>query len=395
MDSQNFQKGIRVDTAKNIDYYRALYTKAEKRIAYLKKSKSLNTIDIETVLTQEGYSRRDFMKWVSATTATLMLPGFFEPLVAQTIQVINRVPVIWRNFQDCAGNSEALLRSDGPTFDELILDVISLEFHELLMAPSGHNAELQLEEVMQTYKDEYLLFVEGSIPVAQNGIFGTTGASGETYVDHLKRVSADAAAVIAVGSCSSFGGVPAGEGSLTGATGVMEVIVDKPVVNIPACPANPSTMLGVILMYVMTGELPELDELKRPAFAYGVRIHDACERREHFDAGNFVEEWGDNGAQSGYCLFKMGCKGPYTFNNCPTAKFNSSTSWPVQAGHGCIGCSEPGFVDKFGRFEAATPYKKEYNPASDLRIGVAAGIATLGALRELKIDGLKELKDGN
>ncbi len=354
-----------INTNKGESYYRKLLSKCQKRIDKLKKRPAFNNENYMQTLGEEGYNRRDFIKWVSATTAALMLPGSFEPLVAQTIEVINRVPVIWVNFQDCAGNSEALLRADAPTVDELILDIISLEFHELLMAPSGDAAETQLEDAMREFKGDYLLFVEGSIPLAENGVYGTIGASGETYVDHLKRVAADAAAIVAVGTCATFGGVPAAAPNPTGATGVMSIIKDKPIINIPACPANPANMLGVILMYAMSGEIPELDALKRPLFAFGRRIHDACERRVHFDAGNFVEAWGDEGAKLGYCLYKMGCKGPVTFNNCPTTKFNKGASWPVAAGHGCIGCSEPGFFDKFQRFEAPTPYNKSNNPAAD------------------------------
>ncbi len=362
-------------------FYKKLYKRSKERIDSLAKTNPFTKEELDEVLLDDGYNRRDFMKWVSATTAMLMLPGFFEPLVAQTIQVLNRVPVIWINLQDCAGNSEAFLRADGPTVDELILDIITLEFHELLMAPSGEAAEIQLEEAMTTYKGEYLLFVEGSIPTAENGIYGTIGTSGETYVDHLVRLAADAKAVVAVGTCATFGGVPAAAPNPTGARGVMDIVKDKPIVNIPACPANPANMLGVILLYVMTGELPDLDPLLRPKFAFGYRIHDACERRAHFDAGEYVEEWGDAAAQAGHCLYKMGCKGPMTFNNCPTVKFNRGTSWPVAAGHGCIGCSEPGFFDKFNTFEEPTPYNSDYNPAADFTAITAMGLTAAKALQ--------------
>lgn len=382
---------------KEDDFYKELYARSEKRIDALAKTNPFTEEELNEVLVEDGYDRRDFMKWVSATTAMLMLPGFFEPLVAKTVQVLNRVPVIWINLQDCAGNSEAFLRTDGPTVDELILDIITLEFHELLMAPSGEQAELQLENAMTTFKNEYLLFVEGSIPTAENGIYGTIGTSGETYVDHLTRLSADAKAIVAVGTCATFGGVPAAAPNPTGARGVMDIIKDKPIVNIPACPANPANMLGVILLYVMTGELPELDGLLRPKFAFGYRIHDACERRVHFDAGEYVEEWGDQAAQDGHCLYKMGCKGPMTFNNCPTVKYNRGTSWPVAAGHGCIGCSEPGFFDKFDRFEAPTPYNPKYNPASDMGVyGAAAGLGLFTAFKQLTKDTVaQEEENGN
>jgi hydrogenase small subunit len=85
-------------------------------------------------------------------------------------------------------------------------------------------------------------------------------------------------------------------------------------------------------------------------FAYGKRIHDSCERRAHFDGGQFVEAWGDEGHRSGYCLFKLGCKGPATFHNCPQIGWNGNTSWPIGCGHPCIGCSEPRFWDTMTPF---------------------------------------------
>ncbi|MDQ7043143.1 MAG: hydrogenase small subunit, partial [Sulfurimonas sp.] len=372
---------IKIDTNKGEVYYKNLYDKCQTNLNKLQAKERFAEEDFYDRLEEEGIQRRDFLKWVSATTAALMLPGSFEPLVAQTIEVINRTPVIWANFQDCAGNSEAFLRTDGPTIDELILDIISLEFHELLMTPSGEAAEAQLADAMATFKGEYLLFVEGSIPTLDNGVYGTIGSSGETYMDHITRLAQDCAAVVAVGSCATFGGVPSAAPNPTGAKGVMDVISGKNIVNIPACPANPSNMLGVILLYTMTGELPELDHLLRPKFAFGTRIHDVCERRVHFDAGEFVEEWGDANAQDGHCLYKMGCKGPFTFNNCPTVQYNRETSWPVAAGHGCIGCSEPGFIDKFGSFEKPFVYNPSYNPASD--ISPVVNIATAAFLVEI------------
>ncbi|MCK9373740.1 MAG: hydrogenase small subunit [Sulfuricurvum sp.] len=307
----------------------------------------LNAIDFREILEDEGYDRREFLKWASAATAMLMLPPIFTPLVAEAAELMNRVPVIWLELQDCAGNSEALLRSDGPKIDEILLDIISLEFHETLMAPAGHQAEAQLHEAMESFKGKYLLFVEGSIPVGAGKEWCTIGASGETFEAHLLRVAADAAAVVAVGSCATFGGVPAAAPNPTGAVGVMEVIKGKPIINIPACPANPANMVGVILHFVMTGQVPELDSLLRPKFAFGYRIHDNCERRAHFDAGEYVEEWGDEGAQNNFCLYKMGCKGPMTFNNCSIVRYNEAVNWPIGVGRGCIGCSEPDFWDKY------------------------------------------------
>ncbi len=353
VDSQEMVKKVftqdsaRVDTNKGDAYYDALFDQAKSRLEALRQQPALKDIDLMDVVESEGVNRRDFMKWASATTATLMLPPMFTPLVAEATELMNRVPVIWIELQDCAGNSEALLRSSTPTVDDLLFDVLSLEFHETIMAASGHQAEAQLEDAIHHFKGKYLLFVEGAIPMALDGAYGTIGASGETFHEHLMRLSSDAAAVVAVGSCATYGGVPAAAPNPTGAVGVMDLVKGKPVINIPACPANPANMVGVVLHFVLTGQIPELDSLLRPKFAFGYRIHDNCERRAHFDAGEFVEEWGDEGAKNNFCLYKVGCKGPMTFNNCSIIRYNDGANWPVGVGRGCIGCSEPDFWDKY------------------------------------------------
>jgi len=276
-----------------------------------------------------------------------MLPASFTPLVADAAILMNKVPVIWIELSDCAGNTEALLRSDGPKIDEIILDIINLEYQHTLQAASGHQVEKQLNDAMELHKGKYLLFVEGAVPLGLEGGYGTSGATGETFVDQLHRCAEGAAAVVAVGSCATFGGIPAAAPNPTDSVGVMDVVKGKPLINIPACPANPSNMVGVILHYVLTGTIPELDSLLRPKFAFGYRIHDNCERRGHFDAGEYVEEWGDEGAKNNFCLYKVGCKGPMTFNNCSIIRYNEGVNWPIGVGRGCIGCSEPDFWDKY------------------------------------------------
>jgi len=341
-------QSAKVDTNRGEAYYEKLYAQCRARLDDLKKLAPVsNRIDFKSVIEDGGIDRRDFLKWASATTAMLMLPASFTPLVAEAAVLMNRIPVVWIELQDCAGNSEALLRSDGPKIDEIILDIISLEFHETLMAASGHQAEHQLEDAIETFKGKYLLFVEGSVPMGIDGQYGTIGAKGETFIDHLRRLAKDSAAIVAVGSCATFGGIPAAAPNPTDAKGVMDVVNGKPIINIPACPANPSNMVGVILHYVLTGQIPELDSLLRPKFAFGYRIHDNCERRAHFDAGEYVEEWGDEGAKNNFCLYKVGCKGPMTFNNCSIIRYNEGVNWPVGVGRGCIGCSEPDFWDKY------------------------------------------------
>jgi len=198
--------------------------------------------------------------------------------------------------------------------------------------------------------------VEGAIPTAENGIHCMI--AGKTAMEILAEVAPKATAIIAIGSCATFGGIQAADPNPTGAVGVMDLVSGKPVVNIPGCPPNPISFLGTILHYLTFNRLPALDSLNRPLFAYGRRIHDHCERRAHFDEGRFVEQFGDEFHKLGYCLYKVGCKGPETFANCPAVRFNDVEVWPVSVGHGCIGCTEPKFWDTMTPFYERLPMVK-------------------------------------
>lgn len=328
-----------------------LFTRLSKRLEELEKLPKLDdNKSIPTVLEEKGVSRRDFMKWATAVTAMLALPGNFTPLVAKAAELSDRLPIIWLHMAECTGCSESLLRSDAPTIDSLIFDYISLEYHETLMASAGWQAEANLEHAIEKYKGNYILMVEGGIPSGKNDFYLTIGGHGNTGEHSAKVASEHAKAIFAIGTCSSFGGVQAAIPNPTGAVPLSKV-TNKSVINVPGCPPSEKNIVGTLLHYILYGTLPALDAYNRPKWAYGMRIHDLCERRGHFDAGEFVEEFGDEGAKQGYCLYKVGCKGPYTFNNCSKNKFNQGTSWPVQAGHGCIGCSEPDFWDTMGPFE--------------------------------------------
>jgi len=218
-------QSAKIDTNRGDAYYENLYAKCRARLDELKDLTPLNNrLDFKESIEDEGLDRRDFLKWASATTAMLMLPASFTPLVAEAAVMMNRVPVIWIELSDCAGNTEALIRSDGPKIDEIILDIISLEFNETLLSASGHQAEKQLEDAIEHFRGKYLLFVEGAVPMGLNGQFGTIGASGETFHDHLQRIAKDAAAIVAVGSCATFGGIPAAAPNPTDAKGVMDVV---------------------------------------------------------------------------------------------------------------------------------------------------------------------------
>ena len=299
-------------------------------------------------LERKGVSRRDFMKYCTFLTAAMGLSSSFVPKVAEVFAApAQRPPVIWLHFGECTGCSEAVLRSQYPYIDDLILEILSLEYHETIMAASGQQAEDQLHMALKKYAGKFICVVEGAIATKFDGGYGKIG--GRTFLDIAKDVIPKAAGVICIGSCSSFGNIQAAAPNPGGYVSVGEALGLK-TVNIAGCPPNPLNFVGTVVNYLLLGKLPALDDLGRPLFAYEKTIHDQCPRRAHFENDEFVEVFGSEEAAAGYCLYKVGCRGPETYNNCPIAKFNQGTSWPVQAGHPCIGCSEPGFWDKFTPF---------------------------------------------
>ncbi len=323
---------------------------AKKRVEKFNKLHPRNNLSVEnfeSALDSLEIAKQELNSWVSMVTANMQLHPSFEDVVGDGIKSLNKIPIIWLELSDCSGNSEAFIKSTNPAIEDLIFDYISLDYHELLMSASGDDAETVLEDIIKNQKGEYILIVEGAIPLAMDGKYLRIGANGETGVDLLKRCAKEAGLILAVGSCALDGGVVAAKPNPTGAVGVSEALSRTDIINLPGCPVNPINIVGTLLSYLMFEELPQLDSQNRPLWAYEGRIHDNCERRGHYELGEFVQEWGDDGAKKGWCLFEMGCKGPYAFSNCPTMKFNNYTSWPVQAGHGCMGCTEAKFFDKF------------------------------------------------
>ncbi|OIQ96974.1 hydrogenase-2 small chain precursor [mine drainage metagenome] len=290
-----------------------------------------------------GISRRSFLQMCAAMAATMGLPKGAEAAMAKAVATKKRPSVIWLHFQECTGCTESLLRAEHPTLEKLILDVISLDYHETLFAAAGHQAEAARKSAMKANKGKYILVVEGAIPTRDNGIYCKVG--GQTAIEMLKECAADAAAVIAIGSCSSWGGMPSTPPNPTGAKSAGEVL-GKVIPNIPGCPPNPYNFLSTVVHFLTFGKLPDVDDIGRPKFAYSRLIHENCERRAHFDGGRFALEFGDEGHKKGYCLYKLGCKGPETHANCPAILFGDvgNASWPVGTGHPCIGCTEKGIA---------------------------------------------------
>ncbi|HXI21909.1 MAG TPA: hydrogenase small subunit [Gemmatimonadales bacterium] len=331
-------------------------------------------------LESHGVSRRDFLAFCGQICAVLGLGEMAVPRVAAALQAVKRPSVIWLQLQECTGCVESVLRTDDPTIGDLVLDLVSLDYQHTLMAGAGSAVESALADAMKANYGKYVLIVTGSVPTNDGGIYCTIG--GRTARDILEEGAKGAAAILAVGACAHWGSVQAARPNPTGAVGVSEIIKDKPVVNIAGCPPIADVVTATVVHFLTFNRLPETDPEGRPLFAYGARIHDQCPRRANFDAGQYVEVFDDEAARKGWCLYHVGCKGPATFSPCPIFQWNGTTSWPIGAGHPCLGCTEPHFWDTMTPFYERLPDVGGFGVeqrvdllGAALALGATAGVA--------------------
>lgn len=326
-------------------------------------------------LARSGISRRSFLKFCTAMASLMALPPSAAYAMADALKRTQRQSVIWLSFQECTGCVESLTRSFDPTLEQMIFEMISLDYQHTLQAASGAAAESAREQAMKSSWGKYVLIVDGSIPTKDGGVYSTV--AGISNYDMLVETAKGAAAIVAVGTCSAYGGIPHANPNPTGAVSVSDIIKDKPIMNVPGCPPIPSVIAGVLAYFVTYGKLPELDHLGRPKVFFADTIHDRCYRRPFYDQGKFAKTFDDEGARNGWCLYELGCKGPTTYNACATIKWNGGVSFPIESGHGCLGCSEPDFWDK-GSFYKPLPMPLATNNrviAAAAIGGIAAGVA--------------------
>jgi hydrogenase small subunit len=274
--------------------------------------------------------------------------------------------------------------------ESLIFDAISLDYHHTLQAAAGTAAEEAREHAMKEFYGKYLLIVDGSIPLNDNGVYSTI--AGVSNLQMLQDVAKGAAAIVAVGSCAAFGGLPHANPNPTGAVPVTDIIKDKPVINVPGCPPIPVVITGVLAHYLTFGTIPELDSLNRPLAFYGDSIHDRCYRRPFYDQGKFAKTFDDEGARNGWCLYELGCKGPTTHNACATTKWNNGASFPIESGHPCLGCSEPDFWDGGGFYKPVSTATTDVSKWAGAAVaaGAVAGAAYGLHNRKKKADAVKQ-----
>jgi hydrogenase small subunit len=327
------------------------------------------------VLRQHGVDRRDFLRFCVTTAAAMGLEASIVPQVVSAMENKPRIPVLWLHGLECTCCSESFIRSAHPIAQDVVLNMISLDYDDTLQAAAGFQVEEIRQNLVKNHPGGYLLAVEGNAPTKDGGVCCTIG--GETFENILRETAAHAKAIVAWGSCASTGCVQTAHPNATGAKPIHQLITDKPIINVPGCPPIAEVMTGV-LTYILTFDaLPELDRVGRPKMFYGQRIHDKCYRRAFFDAGQFVEAWDDDGARKGWCLYKMGCRGPTTYNSCSTVKWNNGVSFPIGSGHGCVGCSEAGFWDNGPFYQRLSNVAVPGIDATPDKIGAVLGTAAV------------------
>ncbi len=330
---------------------------------------------------ERGISRRSFIKFAGLTASSLALSGPVAQAFAAVLAATPKPTVIWLSFQQCTGCSESILRSYDPSIENLILNIISLDYHETLQVAAGDQAEKARKDAMAAAYGKYVLIVDGSIPSGATEFWSSS--AGNSNLASLNDAVGGAALVVALGTCATFGGIPAAYPNPSHAAGYGDLVAQglvkpteggplPPYVNISGCPPIPEVITGTIAYYLVNKGLPPLDDLHRPVVYYGKTVHDCCQRLNHFNQGNFAKSHGDIGAKQGYCLLELGCKGPETYSACTTVKWNQATSSPTHSGHGCLGCTQPNFWDRehkpdgtFGSFYTPdTKFLKDFTGAA-------------------------------
>ena len=349
--------------------------------------------NLDSLLAARGVSRRSFLKLCGAVAVAAGMSELAAPKVAMAVEsVIGKAegglfPVLWIEGASCTGCTESFAQIETPDPGKVVLELISLNYSDVLSAGAGESLELAKKQTIEN--GGYIVVYEGAITQGFNS--NTLRVHCETGEEILVEAASNAAAVVALGSCAVNGGWMAAYPNPANATGVMGILkkhgINKPVVNIPGCPANPEWLMSVLVQVLMMNGLDSLDlnEEGKPAGIFSQTVHDNCERRAHFENGEFVYEFGSKEEELGYCLYPLGCKGPQTKSNCGVVLWNNRRSWCIQAGSPCLGCCEANPNDPGDNWvEVNTPF---YERHRDVHIGdtffqpttVAVGVTGLVA----------------
>lgn len=302
-------------------------------------------------------TRREFLSWALATPASLKTLDEFLPRLAQALEeAVKEYPILWLQASTCSGCSVSVINTIHPSIKNVILEQVLpghkllLNYHGTLMAATGSLSTETAMEVMAKNKGRYVLVVEGAIPIQDGGMYGTIGEEAGrpiTMKHWAETMGRDAMAVLAVGTCAAYGGLPAAAPNPSTSIGVLDFLgrcgITTPVINIPGCPCHPDWFIGTVAKILLYGmpKPAELDSFGRLKLFYGRSIHNRCINRDYLDDGIFATKFGEEG-----CLLELGCKGPFTNADCPVRLWNGSVNWCIGAGAPCIGCTEKGFPDE-------------------------------------------------
>ncbi len=299
-------------------------------------------------------TRRNFVKLVSALGASAFLTTYKSDIVAALEETKDYWHIAWLNGGACTGCTISFAQTADPDILQILTEIlvgnsgmpiVLPDYMETIHLASGSLAE-EFKERWKRGKDgRRILIVEGAIQDP-----GYCVIAGKDFREHVLDAVKYADAIIAVGQCATFGGIPAAKPNPTNAKGLADFLreegVNKEVINLPLCPVN-ADQLVVTLAAVVIGAEIELDDYGRPKMFFSTNMHnDLCPYRPYYDKGQFVEVPGEGEG----CKYKIGCKGPITWTDCPLRKWNNGTSYCVEAGAPCIGCSEPGWPDEFSPF---------------------------------------------
>lgn len=326
-------------------------------------------------------TRRDFLKLCAGSVAAVSLSQALLPELARALPARGNPPVLWIQGASCTGCSISLLNSVHPGVKEILTEVISLKFHPNISAAAGDLALEVLEETKE--KGGFYLVVEGAVPTKENGAYCTVGerqGRPVTFLERVRELGEKAVAVLAVGTCAAFGGIPAADPNPTGCKGVGQVLkeagVATPVVNVSGCPPHPDWVVGTLSHLLLFGEPPELDQFGRPKLFFGKLVHDNCPRRQYFDNSKFARNFSEPG-----CLLELGCKGPLAHCDSFDRHWNGGVSWCIKAGAPCIGCTEAKFPDCATPFYERMPGVPLPNvTASADAIGLVLGAAVVAGI---------------
>jgi hydrogenase small subunit len=294
-----------------------------------------------------SFNRREFLRLMGGTAAAFSFAGvMFQGCKKALKKAAENTPVIWLQCQSCSGCSVSLLNTVDPDIPKLITEYISLNFHQTVCGGTGDALMKVLHEAVEKNRKDFVLVVEGSIPT-KHYLYNTLGSRDHHHIgadEWVEKLGRNAKAVIAVGQCATFGGIPAARGNVTGAMGVTNFFklkgIDKPVINVAGCPSHPDWIVGTIAYFILKGKIPKLDEYNRPMMYFGKTVHENCENLKYYRKGIFAKEWGDKG-----CLYNLGCLGMDTGCDIPVRKWNDGTNSCTGSGSGCIGCTEPVYPD--------------------------------------------------